>query len=151
KNGVVISPTSKLGGYVMWIFALGLFRGITNYIARRCLWESAYAIEYDFRTLIYHHLQKLSFSFYDRVQSGQLISRANSDIRSVQMSLTFAPSILVQCSVAIIAFIFMLTINVPLALVTMSLMPFVYVVGVKMRQAIFPVSWLIQARLADVA
>src|SRR4030095_3177998 len=92
-----------------------------------------------------------SFSFYDRVQSGQLISRANSDIRSVQMYLTFAPSILVQCSVAVIAFVKMLSINVPLAIVTMSLMPFVYLVGVKMRQAIFPVSWLIQARLADVA
>ena len=33
----------------------------------------------------------MSFRFYDRVQSGQLISRANSDIRSVQMYLTFAP------------------------------------------------------------
>ena len=33
----------------------------------------------------------MSFPFYDRVQSGQLISRANSDIRSVQMYMTFAP------------------------------------------------------------
>jgi ATP-binding cassette subfamily B protein len=93
----------------------------------------------------------MSFSFYDRVQSGQLISRANSDIRSVQMYLTFAPSILVQCSVAILAFAEMLSINVPLALVTMSTMPFVYIVGVRMRKQMFPVSWLIQSRLADVA
>src|SRR4029079_4626108 len=100
---------------------------------------------------MYEHLSRMSFSFYDRVQSGQLISRANSDIRSVQMYLTFAPSILVQCSVAVIAFAMMLTINVPLAIVPMSLMPFVYIVGIKMRQAIFPVSWLIQARLADRA
>ena len=40
---------------------------------------------------MYEHLTRLSFSFYDQVQSGQLISRANSDIRSVQMFLTFMP------------------------------------------------------------
>jgi DNA-binding MarR family transcriptional regulator len=34
------------------------------------------------------HLSKMSFQFFDTVQSGQLISRANSDIRSVQMCLT---------------------------------------------------------------
>src|SRR4051794_26183917 len=73
-KGVTVAPTNSLNGYVFWIFVLAFVRGITNYIARRCLWESAYAIEYDFRTLIYAHLQKLSFSFYDRVQSGQLIS-----------------------------------------------------------------------------
>ena len=43
------------------------------------------------RMLPMEHLTRLSFSFYDRVQSGQLISRANSDIRSVQMFLAFAP------------------------------------------------------------
>ena len=59
--------------------------------------ETAYDIEFDLRNIIYEHLTKMSFSFYDRVQSGQLISRANSDIRSVQMYMTFAPSILVQC------------------------------------------------------
>jgi ATP-binding cassette subfamily B protein len=97
------------------------------------------------------HLSRMSFGFYDRVQSGQLISRANSDIRSVQMYLTFGPSILVQCGVAIVAFVFMLSINVPLALVSMCTMPFIYFAGVRMRNGLFPVSWLIQSRLADVA
>ncbi len=93
----------------------------------------------------------MSFPFYDRVQSGQLISRANSDIRSVQMYLTFAPMILVQCSIALVAFAFMLSISVPLAFVAMASMPFLYIVGVKMRKSLFPVSWLIQSRLAEVA
>ena len=56
-----------------------------------------------------------------------------------------------QCSVAFLAFAEMLSINVPLAFVTMSTMPFVYIVGVRMRKQMFPVSWLIQSRLADVA
>ena len=122
-----------------------------GYISRLFLFETAYDIEYDLRNIIYEHLTKMSFSFYDRVQSGQLISRANSDIRSVQMYMTFAPSILVQCSIAIVAFGFMLSIDVPLAFIAMATMPFVYLAGVKMRKSMFPVSWIIQSRLADVA
>ena len=143
--------TVALSHYVWWIVALGVIGGIAGYISRLFLFETAYDIEYDLRNIIYEHLTKMSFSFYDRVQSGQLISRANSDIRSVQMYMTFAPSILVQCSIAVVAFIYMLRIDVPLAFVAMATMPFVYLSGVKMRKSMFPVSWIIQARLADVA
>ncbi len=143
--------TVPLSHYVWWIVGLGLVGGVTGYIARLTLFETAYAIEYDLRNIIYEHLTKMSFDFYDRVQSGQLISRANSDIRSVQMYMTFAPLIMVQCSIAVVAFVFMLTINVPLAFVAMATMPFVYWSGVRMRKSMFPVSWIIQSRLADVA
>jgi len=143
--------TVSLSYYVWWIVGLGLLSGVFGYIARLFLFETAYDIEYDLRNIIYEHLTKMSFSFYDRVQSGQLISRANSDIRSVQMYMTFAPLILVQCSMAVIAFCVMLTISVPLAFVAMATMPLVYWTGVRMRKSMFPVSWIIQARLADVA
>jgi ATP-binding cassette subfamily B protein len=154
-NGAITNSiqhhTVPLSHYVWIIVGLGVVGGVMGYIARLFLFETAYDIEYDLRNIIYEHLTKMSFSFYDRVQSGQLISRANSDIRSVQMYMTFAPLILVQCSIAVVAFIFMLTINVPLAFVAMATMPFVYFVGVRMRKSMFPVSWIIQARLAEVA
>jgi ATP-binding cassette subfamily B protein len=149
-----LSPKSggaSLEHFVTIIVILAAIRFVLTYTSRNYLLKTAYRIEYDLRNIMYEHLSRMSFSFYDRVQSGQLISRANSDIRSVQMYLTFAPSILVQCSVAVLAFAEMLSINVPLALVTMSTMPFVYIVGVRMRKQMFPVSWLIQSRLADVA
>jgi ATP-binding cassette subfamily B protein len=137
--------------YVYWVLALAVIGLVAGYVSRLFLFQTAYEFEFDLRNIIYEHLTRMSFPFYDRVQSGQLISRANSDIRSVQMYMTFAPLILVQCSIAVIAFVFMLTISVPLAFVAMATMPFVYLTGVKMRKSMFPVSWLIQARLADVA
>src|ERR1035438_5208006 len=143
--------TVPLSHYVWWVVGLGVAGAIAGYFSRLFLFETAYDIEYDLRNIIYEHLTKMSFSFYDRVQSGQLISRANSDIRSVQMYMTFAPMILVQCSIAVVAFIFMLSINVPLAFIAMATMPFVYLSGVKMRKSMFPVSWITQSRLADVA
>jgi ATP-binding cassette, subfamily B, bacterial len=147
----IIRHTVPLDFYVWWVVGLGVAGVIAGYISRLFLFETAYAIEFDLRNLIYEHLTTMSFPFYDRVQSGQLISRANSDIRSVQMYMTFAPMILVQCSIAVVAFAYMLSIDVALAFVAMATMPLVYLAGVKMRKAMFPVSWLIQARLADVA
>jgi ATP-binding cassette subfamily B protein len=144
-------PAVALHFYVWWIVALAVAGVVSGFISRLYLFQTAYRIEFDLRNIIYEHLTKMSFPFYDRVQSGQLISRANSDIRSVQMYMTFAPMILVQCSIAVVAFGYMLSINVPLAFVAMATMPFVYLTGVKMRKSMFPVSWIIQARLAEVA
>jgi ATP-binding cassette subfamily B protein len=147
----LVAGERPLGHYVAVILALGLARWGVSFVGRLNLFRTAYRMESDLRNIVYEHLAQLSFSFYDRVQSGYIISRANSDIRAVQMYLAFAPSIVVQCSVAVVAFWKMLTIDVPLALVAMATMPFVHWAGMRMRNRIFPVSWLTQSRQAEVA
>ena len=147
----VSSHQVPLSHYVQLIIVIGVLGGIAAFASRWLLFRSAYDFEFDLRNLIYEHLTAMSFSFYDRVQSGQLISRANSDIRSIQMYATFAPLILVQCSIGVIAFGFMLAISVPLALIAMATMPFLFWAGIRMRKVMFPISWVIQSRLAEVA
>jgi ATP-binding cassette, subfamily B, bacterial len=150
-DNILIRHVGSLRHAVVAILVVGVCAGVTAGVSRQFLYRTAYNVEADLRSLIYEHLAWLSFSFYDRVQSGQLISRANSDIRSVQMYSTFAPLILVQCGIGVIAFGFMLSISWPLALVALVVMPFLYVIGVKMRAVMFPISWVTQARLAGVA
>jgi ATP-binding cassette, subfamily B, bacterial len=147
----IVGHSANLSTYVWWIVALALAQGLINYLARFYLLRSAYELEYDLRNNVFAHLARMPFSFYDRVQSGELMSRSASDIRSVQMYLTFGPSILVQCLIAVVAFVLMLSINVPLAIVAMATMPVIAVLGVSMRKAIFPISWMIQSRLAGLA
>jgi ATP-binding cassette, subfamily B, bacterial len=147
----VVDRTGDLATYVWAIVGLALLQGVVNYLARLYLLRTAYELEYDLRNIVYAHLVRMPFGFYDRVQSGELMSRSGSDIRAVQMYLSFGPSILVQCLIAVVAFGLMLSINAPLAVVAMATMPIIGVLGVSMRKAIFPVSWLIQARLARLA
>lgn len=111
---------------------------------------SAY-IETDMRVIAYQHLARLSFSFYDRVQSGQLISRANSDIRAIQMFLAFAPQVMLQITTLAVALGLMMQVHAPLALISIAPLPLVYFVGVRMRRELFPISWTVQSRQADVA
>jgi ATP-binding cassette, subfamily B, bacterial len=143
--------TVSLTPFVVALVALAVTRGLLTAYYRSALFKVAYGLEYDLRTTIYEHLGTLSFSFYDRVQSGQLISRANSDIRSVQMFLTFAPLVALNLASFAAALALMLTIHVPLTLVAIAPLPFVYLIGVRMRELMFPISWVVQSRTADVA
>ena len=137
--------------FVWALLALAAVRGAFTYAYRYHLYRIAYDLEFDLRLNMFTKLSQLSFSFFDRVQSGQLISRANSDIRSVQMFLTFAPLMVLQVVSFVFAFGLMLAVHVPLAVVALLPLPFVYLVGVRMRDLMFPISWIVQSRTADVA
>ena len=150
-DDALISGSGSLGGFIVVLFALGLLRWLINLVSRTLLLKSAYHIEFDLRNIIYQHLTRLSFSFFDRVQSGELMARSNSDVRSVQMYLATAPVILAQCAVAVVVFVQMMFESPLLAVVTMATMPFIAVVGVQVRKRLFPVSWLEQSLLAEVA
>jgi ATP-binding cassette, subfamily B, bacterial len=142
---------ASLTHFALIIVVMIAIREISNYVGRRCLLTSAYCFEYDLRNILYQHYMSLSFPFYDRAHTGELISRANSDVRAVQQYLISAPTVFVQCMVVVVAFTEMFAISVPLTLVTMLSLPLTFVFGLVMRRRIFPVSWIIQARLAGVA
>jgi ATP-binding cassette subfamily B protein len=143
--------TRALSGFIFLIAGLGLVRGIGGYISRSFLFRVAYAIENDLRVLLFEHFSRLSFSFYDRVQSGQLISRANSDIRTLQMFLTFGPLMCLTLLSFAAAIGLMLTISVPLTVVTILPLPFVAILGARLGRLTFPISWIVQARQAELA
>jgi ATP-binding cassette subfamily B protein len=133
------------------LLALGLLRAILTFVYRYGLYKVAYGIEYDLRSTMFEHLSRMSFGFYDRQQTGQLISRANSDIRSVQMLLAFAPFMAMTLITFFAGFAIMVTIHVGLTIVAISVLPGVYYLGVRMRNVTFPLSWIVQGRQAEVA
>ncbi len=137
--------------HVVLLIIMGVASFGLRFTYRYLLFGAAYRIETDLRAAVYQHLTRLSFSFYDRVAAGEVISRANSDIRSIQLLLAFGPLAGLSATSFLIAFGFMLSIHVPLALVTVSTMPLVYVLGQKLRDRVFPLSWVTQGRMAEVA
>ena len=143
--------TDTLWRFVILLLVLGVVRGLLTMAYRYGLYRTAFEIDTDLRTLLYEHLSKLSFSFYDRTHSGQVISRANSDIRSVQMFLTFAPLISMTTVMFVVALVYMLTIHVWLTLVAVAPLPGVYLLGKRLRDQVFPLSWIVQSRVAEVS
>jgi len=147
----IASTGQRLEPYLVVLAVLALARAVLSVIYRFGLYRMAYRVEYDLRTLLFRHYTGLSFGFFDRVQTGQLISRAQSDVRSVQMYLAVAPLIATSIISFAVAIGVMLWTNVGLTIAAVIALPGVYVVGVALRNRLFPLSWIIQGRQAEVA
>jgi ATP-binding cassette subfamily B protein len=137
--------------YVWVVVALGAGQMVLGYVQRFGLQRARTEIESHLRTIMFDHFTNMSFSFYDHVQTGQLISRANSDIRSIQMFLAFGPMIATSMLSFVAALILMLQMHVLLTLVAAISLPFVYQTGLSMRKRLWPISWMMMARAADIA
>ncbi|HSH22619.1 MAG TPA: ABC transporter transmembrane domain-containing protein [Acidimicrobiales bacterium] len=144
-------PTSSMAPFIVAIVVLGLVRAACGFVARDGLARVAFGLEFDLRSLLYQHLTRLSFSFYDRVQTGQLVSRANSDVRSVQMYLAYAPAMVVSTVSFAVAIVLMVRVHLGLTVAAVAALPGVYALGVRMRKELFPLSWVVQAHLAEIA
>ena len=150
-TGLEGAGSGSLWAFVIALVGLGIARGIFTYAYRYGLFSMGHRVEFQLRTLLFSHLSRLSFAFYDRVQTGEIISRSNSDIRSVQMYLAFAPIVSVQLLSFVVAIAVMAWISLPLTAITMLIMPAVYVLGQRLRRIMFPLSWIIQSRNAEIA
>ncbi|MFV2038681.1 MAG: ABC transporter ATP-binding protein [Acidimicrobiales bacterium] len=150
-DATIDSDRDRLTTLVLVLVGLAAARLLFGALYRYSLFQLAWGVETDLRALLYDHLTTLSFSYYDRTQSGQVISRANSDIRSIKVLLAFAPLIGTSILAFLLAFGFMLTIHVPLALISLSTLPGVYLAGQRLRNTAFPLTWVSQARMAELA
>ena len=146
-----IPEAKPIAGFVGLMIGIAVLRFFIGFVYRYNLQRMSFAIEYDLRNLMYRKFSTLSFSYFDRMQSGQLISRANSDIRSVQMFLAFGPTVVISMITFVVAFGLMASTSLSLAVVAVITLPGVYFVGTKMRSEMFPVSWIVSSRQADVA
>jgi ATP-binding cassette subfamily B protein len=147
----LVQRTSPISTYLWGLAALGVAQAFLGYTSRFGMQRLTADIEYDLRAVMLQHLSRLSFSFYDKAQTGQLVSRANSDIRSVQMFLAFAPNMSVTVLSFAAALVLMFQMHVLLTLATIAAMPFIYVIGTIMRTTLFPISYMVMARSADIA
>jgi ATP-binding cassette, subfamily B, multidrug efflux pump len=70
---------------VLLILILALVRGLFAFVQAYMAETTSQGIAFDFRNEIFSKLQRLSFSYYDRTQTGQLMIRATSDVEQVRL------------------------------------------------------------------
>ncbi len=92
-------------------------------------------IEYDMRTEIFDHFQKLSFSFYDNQKVGQLMSRITTDLFEITELMHHGPENLILSIVKIIgAFFILINISPLLAAAAFIILPFMIVYAYHMNK-----------------
>ena len=141
---------------VMWwigaIVALGLVRGALMLGRRLLSGRQALAVEYDMRDELYAHFLRLSFGFYDRSQTGQLMSRATIDLQSVRFFLGYGLIFFAQHVVTIVVVSAVLFVySWQLALVSLAITPAIVLIAQRYSRVSHPVLRDVQAKLADVS
>jgi ABC-type multidrug transport system fused ATPase/permease subunit len=133
------------------IVAAGALQGILMFWRRFLAGRLSLAVEYDLRNAMYRHLQRLSFGFYDRHQTGQLMSRATVDLQSVRFFLGYGLIFFSQNVITVVIVVAALVaIDWQLALIALAISPAMMVAAYRYSRISHPVLKDVQQRIADV-
>ena len=142
----------KLWLYIGAVALCGILRAAFMAARRLISGKQALAVEMDMRQGLYSHLVRLSFGFYDRHQTGQLMSRATVDLQGVRFFLGyglifFFQNVITVASVTVVLFFF----QWKLALIALAIVPVLVVLAYRYSHLTHPTLREVQQKLADVA
>lgn len=133
------------------IIALAIGRFAVMYLRRIIAGTMAVNIERDLRNLVYHHLLSLSFPFYDRNQTGQIMSRATVDLTTLRLYLGYGILFFTQHIVTITAVTaVLLWMNAWVALMVLVIVPPLAVIAILYSRRSQPIVTEAQQALAQV-
>jgi ABC-type multidrug transport system fused ATPase/permease subunit len=136
---------------VSLVAVAGLARGLFLMGRRFIAGRQALGVEFDMRNALYTHLLRLSWGFYDRHQTGQLMSRATVDLQGVRFFLGyglifFGQHILTIVAVTAILFVY----DWELALIALAITPVLVAVAYLYSRASHPILKDVQQRMGDM-
>jgi ABC-type multidrug transport system fused ATPase/permease subunit len=150
-NAVDAKDGDRLKTLALFIALAGVVRlGLT--IARRLVaGQVSLGVEYDLRNRVYEHLLSLELGFFDRQQTGQLMSRATVDLQAVRFFLGYGLVIIAQAALTIVfAAVAMFVIDPTLALVSLCPVPFVIWIANRYGRRSRPALQEVQQRIAEL-
>ena len=108
-------------------------------------------VEYDLRNRLYRHLQSLELGFFDRQQTGQLMSRATVDLQSVRFFLGYGLIFILQNLLTILlAAVVMFVLQPSLAAITLAPVPLVILAAARYGRHSRPALQEVQQRIGEL-
>jgi ATP-binding cassette, subfamily B, bacterial len=133
------------------VVGVGLVRFAFAIVRRYLAGWISLAVEFDMRQRLFRHLERLSFSYFDRMPVGQLMSRATSDLQSVRFFLGYGLIFLfMHAFTLIMVTTILLIIDWPLALVSLAMGPALVLVAFRYSRRSHPVLVDVQQRVGEV-
>src|SRR6202142_3138173 len=142
----------KLLTYCLLIIAIALFKGVFQFLTRYVVIGISRDIEFDLRNDIFAHLERLSYSYYQRNRTGDIMARATNDLNAVRMLL--GPAIMYSANTLVFtagALVFMLAISPKLTLIAFLPLPIASIVIQSFGRRIHQRFERIQAMFSDIS
>jgi len=142
----------KLLTYALLVIAIALIKGIFQFLTRWVVIGISRDIEFDLRNDLFKHLERLSYSYYQRNRTGDIMARATNDLNAVRMLL--GPAIMYSANTIVFtagALFFMLAISPKLTLFAFLPLPIASIVIQYFGRRIHERFERIQAMFSDIS
>ncbi len=146
-----IEGNDEIWPWVVAIVGAGLISGLFTGLRRYWAFRNARRTEARLRDRIFAHVQRLHFAFHDSVQTGDLMSRANTDLQQFQNFITMLPVTTANLVIVLVVAVLLFSTNASLAIAALLFLPFVNVLGRRFGQRLHPAVMGVQIESAQLA
>ncbi len=151
NNALLGGQTSKLAVYGLALLGIALVRLVVSVARRLATGKASLGIEYDLRNRLWARLLSQPASYFDRWPTGQLMSRAMSDVQNVRMFLGYGLVFFSTNAVMMVAVVILLfALDWQLALMSMAFLPALLFVTLRFSAKLRPILQDVQQKIADV-
>jgi len=140
-DDAIIGQTAPLVPWLLGLGGLGLAIGLLSALWRYLSATTALRVQQDVRTDIYDTLQKLDFSGHSQLQSGQLVSRASSDLRWVQVLVGFFAEVSATVVGITVSLVVMFRLSPLLAAIVVVIIAITFAITHRMRGRVHAAGW----------
>ncbi|RLI71887.1 MAG: ABC transporter ATP-binding protein [Candidatus Gerdarchaeota archaeon] len=146
--------TTQLHALKLWVpvyIGIGFFASIFRFLQRYINEYVSQSVIYDIRNTLYAKIQKQSIDFFDRIETGQLISRGTSDIEAIRRLLSIGMRIFLR-SICLYLGIFVMVglMDWKLMLILTALAPVLFIIMFTYARKIRPLMRKIQNKFGDM-
>ncbi len=135
----VIAPKdmTPFKGIILMLIAITIGRAIFGYTKEMMFDLSSSKVIIQLRKKLFDHIQKLSFSFFDKNNTGELMSRVKDDAENVMHAICFGVMLFAeQAMYFIVASVVLFSINWKLALMSLCILPVIAFVALRLEKQI---------------
>ncbi|MHB1891192.1 MAG: ABC transporter ATP-binding protein, partial [Acidimicrobiales bacterium] len=149
-DGSILAHNSPLDLWIVVMLGIGAVRFATTLLRRFVGGRVSYDVQLDARNALYGHLQSLDMAVHDGLRTGQLVSRANSDLGLLQQLLAWGPMVMGSVLQAVISLAIMAALSPPLFVIALAVPVATFFSARSLGSSVFPSSWDAQQKEAEL-
>ncbi|GAA4549284.1 ABC transporter ATP-binding protein [Pseudonocardia xishanensis] len=150
-DDAVAGVTDALLAIVLAILGLAVVRFGASFLRRYLAGRLALDVQHDLRRQVFAAVQRLDGRRQDALRTGQVASRAITDLQLVQSLLSMVPLTAGTIALVVASVAAMLWLSPLLTVISLVMLPLAAFVTTRVRRSLFPATWSAQQRAADVA
>ena len=150
-DAILVGDKAALVAGIGVLLLLGVIQAIGIGVRRYHGFKVGYRAEADLRNRMFSHIQRLAFTYHDETSTGQLMSRASSDLSQVRLIFQLLPLTLANIVMFLVVVVVLIIIDPILGAVASLTVPALAITANRYAGKVIDLSFFIQERLADLS